>query len=219
MSNIWQQLNADLSLTVDNTRNSLVQITSTEGGIGAGTIWHEDGLIITNAHVILERDEILRKNLAVVTQDDKVYPAQVVGYDSSADLAALAIEAKNLPTVIVGSSANLQAGQWVTAMGHPWGVVDALTSGIIIGTGANLPERNDGREWIALSLKLRPGHSGGPLLNVAGEVIGINTMISGPAVGFAIPVDVVKGFLKETINGFEAKKSQTPLSNIEPTFI
>jgi S1-C subfamily serine protease len=85
------------------------------------------------------------------------------------------------------------------ALGHPWGVQGAATSGIVIGKGTNLPEMPPGRDWIALSLHLRPGHSGGPLLNADGALIGINTMITGPDVGFAIPVDTVKFFLRQAL--------------------
>lgn len=219
MPNIWQKLNDHMADTIETLRDSVVQITSAEGGIGAGTIWHEDGLVVTNAHVILERGEELRKNLNVVLQDDREFPAQVIGYDTEVDLAVLAIDAKNLPTITIGDSVNLQSGQWVMALGHPWGVVDSLTSGVIIGTGKHLPERNDGRDWIALSLKLRPGHSGGPLVDVHGKLIGINTMISGPTVGFAVPVDVVKLFLKEKINGFESSSPSPIVPDIAPTVV
>lgn len=203
MSNIWQQLNNSMAITIDTLRESVVQITTEEGSIGAGTIWHNDGLIITNAHVILKDKDTPRDNLSVILHDDRLYSAQVVGFDAEKDLAALAVDAQDLPTITAGTSEALTAGQWVMAVGHPWGVVDGLTSGVIIGIGTNLPERFDNREWIALSLKLRPGHSGGPLIDVNGHLIGINTMIAGPEVGFAIPVNIVKDFLKTVITGYE----------------
>jgi len=205
-NNIWQQLNHSMETAIDTLRASVVQITTEDGSIGAGTIWHSDGLILTNAHVILETKNKPRNDLSVILSDDRLYPAQVIGYDVKKDLAALAIDADNLPTITVGSSSDLTAGQWVMAVGHPWGVVDSLTSGVIIGIGTNLPERFDDREWIALSLKLRPGHSGGPLVDVAGHLIGINTMIAGPEVGFAIPVNIVKQFLKDVITGYEVER-------------
>lgn len=196
-NNIWQQINQSMESTIDTLRQSVVQIVTNEGAIGAGTIWHSDGLIITNAHVILKDKHTPHDNLSVILPDNNLYTAQVIGFDVSKDLAALAIDVKDLPTITAGNSSNLVAGQWVMAVGHPWGVIDSLTSGVIIGIGINLPERFDDREWIALSLKLRPGHSGGPLVDVDGHLIGINTMIAGPEVGFAIPVDVVKGFVNE----------------------
>ena len=202
-TNIWQQINQSMESTIDTLRQSVVQIVTNEGAIGAGTIWHSDGLIITNAHVILKDKQTPHDDLSVILPDDNLHTAQVIGFDVSKDLAALAIDVKDLPTITAGNSSNLVAGRWVMAVGHPWGVIDSLTSGVIIGIGINLPERFDDREWIALSLKLRPGHSGGPLVDVDGHLIGINTMIAGPEVGFAIPVDVVKGFVNETVKGLE----------------
>lgn len=203
MSTIWQQINQSLETTIETLRESVVQILTEDGSIGAGTIWHADGLVITNAHVILQDNETPRENLAVMLTRGETYDAEVIGFDTSCDLAVLAVDVDNLPTITVGSSHDLVSGQWAMAVGHPWGVVDSLTSGVIIGIGTNLPERYDDREWIALSLKLRPGHSGGPLVDVSGRLIGINTMIAGPEVGFAIPVDVVKQFLRETINRYQ----------------
>lgn len=194
---IWQQINQSMASTIETLRQSVVQIVTEDGAIGAGTIWHSDGLIITNAHVILNDNKTPRENLEIMLGDDRVYTAQVIGFEAASDLAALSIDAKDLPTITAGHSKDLVAGQWVMAVGHPWGLIDSLTSGVIIGIGTNLPERFDDREWIALGLKLRPGHSGGPLIDVSGHLIGINTMIAGPEVGFAIPVDVVKGFVKE----------------------
>lgn len=196
MSNILQQLNDALADTVDQVHHSLVQISNGRGA-GAGTIWHNEGLIITNAHVIHGHQQ-----LNVTLPDARTLPAQVIAYDESLDLAALAVEAHDLPTIQIGDSRSLKPGQWVMAVGHPWGVQGAVTSGVVIGVGAHLPEMSQmqpGREWIALSLHMRPGHSGGPLVDSAGRLVGINTMITGPDVGFAIPVQTVKTFLKDTI--------------------
>ncbi len=176
---------------------SVVRIISDEGALGAGTIWHAEGLIITNAHVVANR-RAAGARLQVELADGRVFPAQVIAMDEREDLAALAIPARDLPVIRLGDSQRLRPAQWVLALGHPWGVTDALTAGIIIGFGHNLPEQA-GREWIALSLRLRPGHSGGPLVGADGALIGINTMIAGPEVGFAIPIHRVKAFLKETL--------------------
>ena len=82
-------------------------------------------------------------------------------------------------------------------MGHPWGVAGAATGGVVIGVGTDLPEMPlTDREWIAVSLRLRPGHSGGPLVDAEGRLVGINTMMVGPEVGMAVPVHVIKDFLK-----------------------
>lgn len=190
---------ADTSAAV---RRSLVQITDGRGSIGAGTIWHSDGLIMTNAHVVAERNrrqQVQLRNLTVVVPDGREFPATVLAMDVENDLAALSINADNLPTITLGDSRQVRAGQYVMALGHPWGVRDALTAGVVIGVGAELPEMLPGREWIALNLQLRPGHSGGPLVDTEGRLIGINTMISGPEVGFAVPVHIVKQFLKDAL--------------------
>jgi serine protease Do len=195
MVNLLAQFSDEMANIAAKARQSVVRIVGSQGSIGAGTIWHSDGLIITNAHVVSRGDvAVLLPN-----EKDNPYPTQVLAYDREQDIAALYINAINLPTISVGDSRSVRSGEWVMALGHPWGVRDSLTAGIVIGAGADLPEMQSGREWLALSLHLRPGHSGGPLLNVDGEIIGINTMITGPEVGFAIPVHTVKAFLKDTI--------------------
>jgi serine protease Do len=117
------------------------------------------------------------------------------------DLAALSIEASGLPTIEPGDSRKLRPGEWVLALGHPWGVIGAATGGIVIGIGADLPEMPfAGREWLAVSLHMRPGHSGGPLIDTAGRLVGVNTMINGPDVGMAVPVHVIKKFLRRSLS-------------------
>ena len=91
----------------------------------------------------------------------------------------------------------LQVGHWVLALGHPWGVAGAVTAGVVIGVGASPEAPHKRGEWIHASLHLRPGHSGGPLVDVYGHVVGINTMMAGPDVGLAIPVSVVQGFVRQ----------------------
>lgn len=212
MSNIWQDVNDAAAETVNKVQQSLVQIKGEEGNIGAGTIWHSDGLIITNAHVVMGQHQA--SNFEVVLQDGAHYPAQILVADEKLDIAALAIEASDLPAIEIGNSADLQPGEWLMAIGHPWGVLDAITAGVVIGTGDKLPEAPSEQDWIALDMKMRPGHSGGPLFNQAGEIVGINTMIQGPEVSFAVPVDVVKQFLKNTLGHFEAKKPEIDPSEV-----
>lgn len=196
MSELLQQLNHDLADVVTRVQCSLVQVLDGRGGAGAGTIWHADGLIVTNAHVV-RRDG----SKQVALPDGRILPAQVIARDDERDLAALVVEADNLPTIEPGDSGALKAGQWVMALGHPWGIKNAVTGGVVIGAGANLPElAGTGREWVAVSLHLRPGHSGGPLVDTEGRIIGINTMMTGPEVGVAVPVDVVKRFLRRAFN-------------------
>ncbi|MEW5959237.1 MAG: trypsin-like peptidase domain-containing protein [Chloroflexota bacterium] len=207
MSSVWQQLNEEMAAAVENVRRSLVQITNGGGGAGAGTIWHADGLIITNHHVIGGWS-----SLKVTLPDKRSLPARLLASDPTYDLAALAVEANNLPTIALGNSKQLQAGHWVLALGHPWGVVGAVTAGVVIDIGL-APEIPPARgELIQVGLHLRPGHSGGPLVDVQGRLVGINTMIAGPEVGLAIPIYVVKDFLRRHL-GSKTTPRQEPLTN------
>ena len=194
MPNLWQQLNQDMSATVEKIRPSLVQIKNGRGGAGAGTIWHQDGLVITNAHVLQQYP-----TPNVILPDGRTLPARVLAQDTKRDLAALAITANGLATIELGNSNQLQPGQWVLAMGHPWGVLGAVSAGIIIDTGQPPEIPGYQGELIQVSLHLRPGHSGGPLVDTQGRLVGINTMIAGPEVGLAIPLHVVKNFLREKL--------------------
>lgn len=194
MSTLLQQLNDDLSGVVSRVRRSVVQVSDQRGGAGAGTIWHPDGLIVTNAHVIAAGGP-----LRVTLSDGRVFSAKVLARDVNRDLAALAIEASDLPVIEPGDSRRVHAGQWVLAVGHPWGVREAVTGGIVIGAGRDLIELASatGRDWLAVALHLRPGHSGGPLVDVHGRLIGVNTLMIGPDVGVAVPVNAVKQFLRQ----------------------
>ncbi len=185
------ELNDDMAATIETARRGLVEIHNGRGGAGAGIVWSRDGLIITNAHVLS------RGHLKVKLYDGRELPARVVAHDVDHDVAALAVDAQDLAPIPVGDSHGLKPGEWVIALGHPWGIVGAATAGVVIGSGAELPEIRGRREWIAVSLHLRPGHSGGPLLDTRGCVVGINTMIHGPDVGVAVPADVVKAFLQQ----------------------
>jgi serine protease Do len=192
MTTILRQLNQDINGVVETARRSLVRVVDGQRGAGAGTIWHSDGMIITNAHVVGNG-----RNLRVVMQNGEDLPARVFAYDAALDLAALAVDAHELPITELGDSKRLQPGAWVMAVGHPWGVVGAVTGGTVIGLGAALPDMPlPDREWLAVNLHMRPGHSGGALIDTQGRLLGVNTMISGPDIGLAVPVHVVKQFLK-----------------------
>jgi len=194
VSGLWQQFNVEVAEVVDRARRGLVQVRNGRHGTGAGTIWHSDGLILTNAHVAQ------RRHLQVVLPDGRTFPARLLAHDADRDLAALEVKASDLPTIELGDSRRLRPGQWVMALGHPWGVAGAVTAGIITGLGTRLPEMPLAeRDWIAVSLHLRPGHSGGPLVDEHGRLVGINTIMAGPDVGLAVPVHVAKAFLREAI--------------------
>jgi len=201
-TNLWQQLNDELSATVAQVRSSLVQIRNGRGGAGAGTIWHPDGLIVTNAHVIQHY-----RQPEVSLPEGRTLPARLLAEDAGRDLAALAVEAAGLPTIELGSSQQLRPGQWVIALGQPWGVLGAVTAGVVIDMGPP-PELATRSELIQVGLHLRPGHSGGPLVDIDGRLVGINTMIAGPDVGLAVPVHVVKDFLRAHLGSGAAAKEQ-----------
>lgn len=195
MMNVVQGINDDLSSVAARIRQSLVHIQSGKFGSGAGTIWHADGLILTNAHVAQAGD------LVVTLSDGESLPAKVLAYDEGRDLAALYVEARELPTIELGDSRGVKAGQFVMAMGNPYGVTGAVTAGVVIGTDYGFPDRpTDGREWLMLSIILRPGYSGGPLVDVNGRLLGINTAVGGIKVGMAVPIHTAKTFLKEELH-------------------
>lgn len=186
-----RQLDSDLSGVVELVRSSLVEIRNGHGA-GAGTIWHADGLIITNAHVLGKQE------LQVTLADRRVFPGRILAADAKLDLAAVLVEARGLRATQLGNSSKLKPGEWVSAIGHPWGVSSAVTSGVVIGTGAEFPEMpTSGKEWIVANLHMRPGHSGGALVDSSGKLVGVNTMITGPDVGVAIPVHKVQEFLDQ----------------------
>ncbi len=161
-------------------------------GLGSGFIISSDGLILTNAHVVREA-----KDITVKLQDRREYNAKVLGIDLSTDIAVLRIDAKNLPTVRIGQPSQLMVGDYVLAIGAPYGLDQTATSGIVSAKGRSLPsERGENFvPFIQTDAAVNPGNSGGPLFDAAGNVIGINSQIysrSGgfQGVSFAIPIDV-----------------------------
>jgi len=160
-----------------------------ERGIGSGFIVSPDGYILTNAHVV---DGV--KEVHVKLTDRREFTAKVVGTDPKTDVALIKIDAKNLPTVRVGSAKNVEVGQWVVAMGSPFGFENSLTAGVVSAKSRSLP--GDGYvPFIQTDVAVNPGNSGGPLFDMNGNVIGINSQIysrSGGYMGvsFAIPIDV-----------------------------
>ncbi len=202
MSTLLQNFSNGLAAVGEDVLRSLVQVRNGKRGAGAGTIWHADGLIITNAHVVdgIRQGRTNDGVLTVLLPDGRELPAQVLARDAEHDLAALRVDAQNLPTIALGDSHQLQAGQLVLCLGFPWGVTGGATSGVVIDVGVSLPEVRDPKhEWIAASLHLRPGHSGGPMVDVQGRLVGINTMMNGPDVGVAVPVHVAKVFLQQAM--------------------
>ena len=193
MGNVLQQINDEMAAIVERVRPGLVQISNGRGGRGAGTIWHPDGLIVTNAHVI-------RHNAPQVTlEDGRTLQARVLTTDSSADLAALSVAAGSLPAIAHAASWLLRPGHWVLALGHPWGVTGAATAGMVIDVGPPPDMPRWRGELIQVSVHLRPGYSGSPLVDAHGHLVGINTMMAGPDVGLAIPFPRVAAFVRQAL--------------------
>jgi len=158
-------------------------------GAGSGLIYRADGYILTNNHVVGHADDI-----QVTLNDKRVFKGTVVGRDSFTDLAIVKINANDLPVAQLGTSKNIRPGEWVIAIGNPMGLDHTVTFGIISALGRSLRDLNNNVELIQTDAAINPGNSGGPLLNIRGEVIGINTAIRGDAqnIGFAIPIDTAR---------------------------
>ena len=164
-------------------------------GYGSGVIISDDGYIITNNHVIKEADKIV-----VVTNDKKEYEARLVGQDPNTDIALLKIEGEGLPYVEYGNSDDVALGEWVLAVGNPYNLTSTVTAGIISAKARDLG-MNRGQmsleSFLQTDAAINPGNSGGALVNVKGELVGINTLIQSPTgaysgYAFAVPVNIAR---------------------------
>jgi serine protease Do len=168
-------------------------------GEGSGFIVSADGYILTNAHVVADADEV-----TVRTTDRREYTAKVVGVDKRTDVAVIKIEGKNLPVVRLGDPSKLRPGEWVLAIGSPFTFENSVTAGIVSATGRSMPGE-DLVPFIQTDVAVNPGNSGGPLFNLNGEVVGINSQIysrSGGYMGlsFAIPIDVANNVRQQLVS-------------------
>jgi serine protease Do len=159
-------------------------------GLGSGFIISNDGYVLTNAHVVAGNGEVTVR----LADAKREYKAKVVGADERTDVALIKIDAKDLPTVKLGRSSALQPGEWVAAIGSPFGFENTITAGIVSATGRSLPAETY-VPFIQTDVAVNPGNSGGPLINLAGEVVGMNSMIYSQTggymgVSFAIPIEV-----------------------------
>ncbi len=157
--------------------------------LGSGFIVSADGFILTNAHVVDMADEV-----TVKLNDKREYKAKVIGADKRTDVAVIKIEATGLPAVRIGDPEKLRVGEWVLAIGSPFGFESTVTAGIVSAKGRSLPQENY-VPFIQTDVAINPGNSGGPLFNLKGEVVGINSQIYSRTGGFmglsfAIPIDV-----------------------------
>jgi serine protease Do len=197
-------------------------------GLGSGFIVRSDGAVLTNAHVVAGATRI-----SVAMKDGTNYPARLIGIDETNDLAVLKIDARNLPVAPLGSSTNLLIGEWAIAIGNPYGFILAnsepsVTVGVVSGTGRNLAAQSEGSgvyvDMIQTDASINPGNSGGPLVNAAGEVIGVNSSIFSPSggsvgIGFAIPINrarrvaedlLAHGAVRHPWIGLQPQLSRTP---------
>ena len=168
-------------------------------GMGSGFIISADGYIVTNNHVVAGADSVL-----VRMSDRREFDAEVIGTDPRSDLALLRIEASRLPLLKLAGKDDLEVGEWVLAIGSPFGLDYSVTAGIVSAMGRSLPtERNENYvPFIQTDVAINPGNSGGPLFNLEGEVVGVNSQIftrSGGSIGlsFAIPVSVVRNVVAQ----------------------
>lgn len=218
--NLQAQLTEDEKNTIEvvkKAQNSVVFITNIQlvrdffswteeavpRGSGSGFIWDDRGHIITNYHVIEDGDLF---NITLPNQEER--QAKLVGKEPNKDIAVLKIEGslKGLFPIKIGTSSNLQVGQKVIAIGNPFGFDHTVTTGIVSALGRSMPGAGGVtiRDMIQTDAAINPGNSGGPLLNSAGELIGMNTMIVSPSrsssgIGFAIPVDTIKKIVPQII--------------------
>lgn len=184
---VGEALAAELEHLARRVRRGVVQVGNGRGG-GAGTIWSADGLIVTNYHVVPHGEA------RVTLPDRRSFAATTVAALPERDLAVLRIDADDLPALPAGDSAALRPGDIVMAVGHPLGVRDAVSLGIFSGVGPIEGRGNNQhmQEALLANIDLRPGNSGGPLVNARGEVVGINTMVIGRRSALATPSATVQ---------------------------
>jgi S1-C subfamily serine protease len=197
---------------VEEVAPAVVLIQTTSGGVfggaqgtGSGVIYASDGWILTNRHVVEDAESMI-----VELNDGRTFDATLYGIDTLTDLAIIKVDAADLPVAPIGSSRDLEPGQLAIAIGNPLGYKHTVTTGIVSGLGRQITASSGTQEsadtlrnLIQTDAAINPGNSGGPLVNSAGQVIGINTAVSTEAqgLGFAIPVDVAKPIMEQAVAG------------------
>ena len=164
--------------------------------LGSGFVISKDGYVLTNHHVVKDADEIIVK-----FSDRRELVAKLIGSDARTDVAVLKVDATDLPAVTIGDPNKLQVGEWVLAIGSPFGFEQSVTAGIVSAKGRSLPGGNY-VPFIQTDVAINPGNSGGPLFNMDGKVVGINSQIYSRTGGFmglsfAIPMDVVMNVVEQ----------------------
>jgi len=173
-------------------------------GGGSGVILRSDGYILTNNHVVREASRI-----DVSLQNGRTYPARLVGADAATDLAMLKIDARDLPQAEFGSSETAKVGQFVIAIGSPFGLDYTVTTGVLSAKGRGGIGANEIEDYLQTDASINPGNSGGPLVDLRGRVLGINTMIvgRGTGIGFAIPSEIAQRVAQQLINKGAVKRA------------
>jgi 2-alkenal reductase len=203
-------------IIVEIETNGSSIFTSPQGGQGSGFIIDDQGFIITNNHVVEDASKV-----TVILHDDRRLEAEIVGTDRESDVALLKVsteELGNVKPLLLGDSDSLKPGQMAVALGSPFGLDGSITIGIISGVGRSLSSagHRPNPEIIQTDAAINPGNSGGPLLNSAGEVIGINTAIevSSTGIGFVVPINTVKSILPALLKGGEVKNPWLGISAV-----
>jgi len=181
--------------------------TIPQKGTGSGFIINQEGYVLTNEHVVRKADKI-----KVTLSDGREFTGELIGSDISSDMAIVKIQADHLPTVTLGNSDELRVGEIVIAIGNPYGLQQTVTMGVVSAKGRSIPTGIEGhiyRNFIQTDTAINPGNSGGPLLNIKGEVVGINTAIIPYAqgIGFAIPINMAKRNIDDLINLGKVRRS------------
>jgi Do/DeqQ family serine protease len=189
-----------------------------ERGTGSGFIINKEGDIITNAHVVSGADKV-----TVILKDGRQIEGKVIGSDELTDIAVVQVKSDNLPTVSIGSSQNLQPGDWAIAIGNPLGLDNTVTAGIISAIGRKSGQIGVDKRvsFIQTDAAINPGNSGGPLLNQNGEVIGVNTAIiqGAQGLGFSIPIETAQRIAKQLIQNGKVSRAYLGIQmvTVDPT--
>ena len=194
----WSALRPKVKINVARTpARTALKANLLHRGVGSGVIIDARGFVLTNNHVIERADEI---ELALA--DGRTFKGVVIGRDPKTDLAVVKVETEqDLPVVRLGDSDTVQVGHWAVAIGNPFGLGQSLTVGVISGVGRGELGLSTFEDYIQTDASINPGNSGGPLVNIRGEVIGINTAINpiGRGIGFAIPINMAKEVVQQLV--------------------
>lgn len=189
---ITEPLGRELSELASALRRSTVEVRDHRNGAGSGIIWNSEGLIVTNAHVARA------DHPTVVLWDGRAFDGAVIARDPRRDLASIQLDVgrAELPVATIGHPTDLRTGDLVVALGHPLGITGAVALGVVHMVEA----RSGAPRWIRADIRLAPGNSGGPLADVRGRVVGVNTLIAN-GLGVAVPVTTVRRFLSDAARG------------------